>query len=41
MTKASSDLIGGSVGKGGRNSRNDIRAVQTLLNLPGNMTLSG
>jgi uncharacterized protein (TIGR02594 family) len=41
MKKAPSNLIGGSVGKGGRNSSNDIRAVQTLLNLPNNMTLSG
>jgi uncharacterized protein (TIGR02594 family) len=41
MKKAPSNLIGGSVGKGGRNNSNDIRAVQTLLNLPTNMTLSG
>jgi uncharacterized protein (TIGR02594 family) len=41
MKKAPSNLIGGSVGKGGRNSSNDVRAVQTLLNLPSNMTLSG
>jgi hypothetical protein len=34
-------LIGGSVGKGGRNKLNDVRAVQTLLNLPINMSLSG
>jgi uncharacterized protein (TIGR02594 family) len=41
MKKAPSNLIGGSVGKGGRNRSNDIRAVQTLLNLSTNMTLSG
>jgi uncharacterized protein (TIGR02594 family) len=36
-----STLIGGSVGKGGLNKLNDVRAVQTLLNLPINMSLSG
>lgn len=41
MKRVPSNLIGGSVGKGGKNNENDIRAVQTLLNLPVNMTLSG
>jgi uncharacterized protein (TIGR02594 family) len=41
MTRANSTLIGGSVGKGGLNKKNDVRAVQTLLNLPANMSLSG
>jgi uncharacterized protein (TIGR02594 family) len=41
MKKAPSNLMGGSVGKGGRNNKNDVRAVQTLLNLPTNMALSG
>jgi hypothetical protein len=38
MKKAPSNLIGGSVGKGGRNNISDIRAVQTLLNLPDKAT---
>ena len=41
MTNKISALIGGSVGNGGLNKRNDVRAVQTLLNLPINMSLSG
>jgi hypothetical protein len=41
MAKTLGTLIGGSVGKGGLNKKNDVRAVQTLLNLPINMSLSG